>query len=53
MFKGKGMPILNNDPLSPLVPLKTRGNFILKFDICFPQQMSSAAKEELCAVLDE
>jgi DnaJ-class molecular chaperone len=36
VFKGKGMPILNNDPLSPLVPLKTRGDFILKFDICFP-----------------
>jgi DnaJ-class molecular chaperone len=35
-FAGKGMPILNNDPLSPLVALKTRGNFILKFDICFP-----------------
>ena len=52
MFKGKGMPILNDDPLSPLMAMKTRGDFFLKFDICFPQQMSTSQKEELCAVLE-
>jgi len=29
VFKGKGMPILNDDPLSPLMPMKPCGDFIL------------------------
>ena len=29
VIKGKGMPILNDDPLSPLVMNHTRGDFIL------------------------
>jgi DnaJ-class molecular chaperone len=30
-FPGKGMPIYNDDPLSPLMNRQNRGNFILKF----------------------
>lgn len=53
VIKGKGMPILNDDPLSPLLPNKTRGDFILQFGVIFPTNLSSSAKDELCAVLDE
>jgi len=31
VFPGKGMPIYNDDPLSPLMMNHTRGNFILTF----------------------
>ena len=31
VFYGKGMPIYNEDPLSPLMMNHTRGNFILTF----------------------
>ena len=31
VFVGKGMPIYNEDPLSPLMHSNSRGNFILKF----------------------
>jgi hypothetical protein len=47
------MPILNDDPLSPLIMNHTRGDFILQFNILFPQQLSSSKKDELCAVLEE
>lgn len=53
VFKGHGMPILNDDPLSPLMMNHTRGDFILKFNILFPVNMSSSKKDELCAVLEE
>jgi hypothetical protein len=33
VIKGKGMPILNNDPLGPIKRDYGRGNLILKFDI--------------------
>ena len=36
VFYGKGMPIYNDDPLSPLMLNHTRGNFILTFQIEFP-----------------
>jgi DnaJ-class molecular chaperone len=53
VFKGHGMPILNDDPLSPLMMNHTRGDFILQFNILFPQNMNSNKKDELCAVLEE
>ena len=31
VFYGKGMPIFNDDPLSPLMMNHSRGNFILTF----------------------
>ena len=36
VFYGKGMPIYNDDPLSPLMMNHSRGNFILTFQIEFP-----------------
>jgi DnaJ-class molecular chaperone len=36
IVKGKGMPILSNDPLGPLKKTYQRGNLIIKFDIEFP-----------------
>jgi len=42
VFYGKGMPIYNEDPLSPLMMNHSRGNFILTFQIDFPQSLSSA-----------
>ena len=36
VFYGKGMPIYNDDPLSPLMMNHARGNFILTFQIEFP-----------------
>lgn len=52
-FKGKGMPILNDDPLSPLLPTKNAGDFILKFEIIYPSDLPSDKKELLCQLLDE
>jgi DnaJ-class molecular chaperone len=45
VFKGKGMPILNDDPLSPLLPTKTRGDFILQFEVVFPSNLTSESKD--------
>lgn len=53
VFKGKGMPILNDDPLSPLLPVAAAGDFILQFEIVYPSKLSSTNKEELCRVLEE
>ncbi len=36
VFYGKGMPIYNDDPLSPLMMNHSRGDFILTFQIEFP-----------------
>ena len=40
VFRGKGMPKYNDDPLSPLMMNHTKGNFVLKFQIEFPKQLS-------------
>jgi len=42
VFYGKGMPVYNDDPLSPLMMNHSRGNFILTFTIEFPKSLSSA-----------
>ena len=42
VFYGKGMPIYNDDPLSPLMMNHSRGNFILTFAIEFPTSLTSA-----------
>ena len=50
---GKGMPILNDDPLGPIKRDYARGNLILKFDIQFPQELNEDKKNKLCDLLDE
>jgi len=51
VFEGKGMPILNNDPLSPLLMNHSRGNFILRFQIEFPNSLPDEKKNKLITVL--
>jgi DnaJ-class molecular chaperone len=50
VFRGKGMPIYSDDPLSPLMMNHQRGNFVLKFHVHFPA-MTSEQKEKLVAAL--
>ena len=52
VFYGKGMPIYNDDPLSPLMMNHDRGNFILTFQIEFPQSLSSAQKAIVGSILE-
>ena len=40
VFKGKGMPIYSDNPLSPLMMNHDRGNFVLKFHVKFPAMNS-------------
>jgi len=40
VFPGKGMPIYNDNPLSPLMHNHTHGNLILRFKIQMPQKLS-------------
>jgi len=53
VIPGKGMPILNNDPLGPIKRDYGRGNLILKFDIQFPNNMNEDRKNNLCQLLDD
>jgi DnaJ-class molecular chaperone len=52
VFHGKGMPIYNDDPLSPLMMNHTRGNFILTFQIEFPKQLTSQQKQVVGSILE-
>jgi DnaJ-class molecular chaperone len=52
VFRGKGMPIYSDDPLSPLMMNHQRGNFVLKFHVHFPA-MTSEQKEKLVAALNK
>lgn len=52
VFPGKGMPIYNEDPLSPLMMNHERGNFILTFQIEFPTSLSSAQKQIVGSILE-
>ena len=52
VFKGKGMPIYSDNPLSPLMMNHDRGNFVLKFHVQFPV-MSSEKREKLVAALSQ
>ena len=47
------MPVLNNDPLSPLKKDYAKGDLILKFDIQFPQNLNEEKKLELSKILDD
>ena len=51
VFEGKGMPIYSSDPLSPLLLLNDRGDFILRFQIDFPPALSDSQKQRLAAVI--
>uniref|UniRef100_A0A7S3MTD8 Chaperone DnaJ C-terminal domain-containing protein n=1 Tax=Strombidium inclinatum TaxID=197538 RepID=A0A7S3MTD8_9SPIT len=53
IIRGKGMPILNNDPLGPIKRDYGRGNLVVKFDIEFPQNMDSKKKNALTELLDQ
>jgi DnaJ homolog subfamily B member 13 len=53
VIPGRGMPILNNDPLSPIKLDFNRGNMIVKFDIQFPTNLNEEKKAQLISVLDE
>ena len=46
------MPILNNDPLSPIKHDYQRGNLIVKFDIQFPMDLSEENKFKLTEMID-
>ena len=52
VFYGKGMPIYNSDPLSPLMMNHDRGNFILTFQIEFPQSLSNEQKCVIGSILE-
>ena len=52
VFYGKGMPIYNDDPLSPLMMNHTRGNFVLTFQIEFPQSLSNEQKGVIDSILE-
>jgi len=47
VIKGKGMPVLNNDPLGPIKRDYGRGNLILKFDVQFPGNLNEDKKCKL------
>ena len=53
IIPGKGMPILNDDPLGPIKRNFQRGNIILRFDIDFPRTLTEQQRLELQAILDE
>jgi DnaJ-class molecular chaperone len=46
------MPILNNNPLGPIMKDYGTGNLILKFDIQFPQDLDEVKKNKLVELLD-
>ncbi len=50
---GKGMPILDDNPLGPIKKSFQRGDLFVKFDIEFPRYLSEDKKQELTAILDE
>jgi DnaJ-class molecular chaperone len=47
------MPIVNDNPLGPIMKDFGRGNLILKFDIQFPKDLDESKKNKLVALLDE
>lgn len=53
IIPGKGMPVLNNDPLSPIKHDYPRGNLVVRFDIQFPQDLNEEKKRAITAILDE
>jgi len=53
VLPGKGMPILNDDPLGPIKRNFARGNLVIKFDIQFPSELSERQRQELTSILDE
>jgi DnaJ-class molecular chaperone len=51
LFKGMGMPVYTDDPLSPLMIAPSRGNLVLKFHIRIPA-MSNEQRDRLIAALE-
>ena len=52
VIPGKGMPILNADPLGPIKRDYGKGNLIVKFDIQFPSNLNEDRKNNLVGLLD-
>ena len=52
VFKGKGMPIYNDDPLSPLMMNHSHGDFVLMFQIEFPKKLSQDKKDIVASILE-
>jgi len=50
LFKGKGMPVYSEDPLSHIMMSHSRGNMVLKFTVKIPT-MTSEQRDRLVAVL--
>ena len=53
IIPGKGMPMLNNDPLGPIKRDFGKGNLILRFDVQFPTNLNESKKNALTELLDE
>lgn len=53
ILPGKGMPILNDDPLGPIKKSYERGSLFVRFDIEIPKYLSQEQKEEITKILDE
>ena len=47
------MPILDDDPLSPVRLDYGRGDIIVKFNIIFPDFLDQAQKDDINSILDE
>lgn len=53
VLAGKGMPVLNDDPLGPIKRNFQRGKLVIRFDIEFPTVLSEEQRHAISAVLDE
>lgn len=53
VLPGKGMPVLNDDPLGPIKRNFKRGCLKIKFDIEFPSKLSESQRKDITAILDE
>lgn len=53
IIPGKGMPVLNDDPLGPIKRNFKRGALKIKFDIEFPNKLSETQRKDITAILDE
>jgi DnaJ-class molecular chaperone len=51
VFVGKGMPIYNDNPLSPLLASNQRGNLVLRFTIEVPKSFRDEQRQRLVEIL--
>lgn len=53
VFKGKGMPVYNENPLSALMHNHSRGDLILRFSIEMPKSFSDDIRSKLVEILGQ